>query len=853
MAASQGQSYYKISVAFEKSFDAPILPGLATTGRFLLPSSDPAVLSAAKAPALAPCLAAATTGQRVILHNNNANTAAAKRSAKHGETGSVGAGGSAPLGGDEAALRTFSFGKEPTAIGAGPLNKGASVVPLLQQQEALLYGAATSLLAYDVDQNRQYFYKDVEDGVRAVVSGEVDIAGGGGGGGDAAGPPPVLVLVGGNCSIYGFDSHGAERLWTVTGDQVTAMMMLPWGTPGGPAANKGDPAPALVSASEDYEIRVFRGEEAIASIMEVDCARQLVPLYRRSDPSSPSSSAAASAGRFAYLLHNGTVGVYQHTERLWRIKSKCLPVSAAFSDLDCDGVAELVVGYDNGRIEVRSDLRAGDGSKGGEVLFRDTYSAPVAAVLAEDYRQDGRVLPLVCTVDGNVRGLTLLESNLEDAEEARDARVLEDLTRQRALLASQLASLEEQLALQRKGEQDLTMPEAGLEVRCALRANFASQKLDIVFTLANAPRDAVIHSCVLRATAAAGFFSAPDDASSSPPGADGQGLSGDSRCYFNEEPSDTLVCPTDLARDVGGDLAASVAVGGAFAESYQVHELTVAVPPFVAYQLPTVAQEQYPNIPLAYRTPHGFVRFTFDRPLRMEAVESWMRRAFNVPSNHPLADSSDPNGPALHLKVLSIRDGGSPLAVDVVSSGGGGPAKGTSTVTVYGDTMDVCGDVVASLDAVAGGVAEEGAAPTETLCEFPEELQRLQGVLASVDALNEVRLKLSTDMADAAAVVKTLLVRAEDARLLGDMQAMRKGYAALYDVNKELLGENMKRAGNYEELKKALKEVNVSIQAVGRLRLGSAQRSAVVTACRNALKGSNTTALMDIVRTGSAT
>lgn len=720
MASNQGQSYYKISTAFERQLGAPILPGLATIGRFLLPSSDPAVLSAAKAPPLAPCLAVASSGQKVILHNNNTNTAAAKKSAKRGETGAASGGGSgavgSPLGGDEAALRTFSFGKEPTAIAAGRLNTAAPV-PALWQQEALLFGAATSLLAYNVDQNRQYFYKDVEDGVSAIVSGEVDVVAG-----DAEGRP-VLALVGGNCSVYGFDSQGAERFWTVTGDQVTAMMMLPWDSN---TNNNGSGAPpsALVTASEDFEIRVFRGEEAVASIMEVDCVRQLVPLHSSSsssggaDASYPFPGARPGgddAGRFAYLLRNGTVGVYQRTERLWRIKSKCLPVSAAFCDVDRDGVAELIIGYDNGRIEIRSDLGAGGGggsSKGGEVLFRDAYAAPVAAVLTADYRQDGVPLPLVCTVDGNVKGLTLLESRMEEAVETRDTQALEALTQQRALLASQLASLEAQVAMQAAGHSDATMPEAGLEVACAVRANFATQRLDIVFSLRNAPSsgDAVIHSCLLRTSNPVVFSnrddhngSAKGDNTASPAAAAG-GDDGGALCFFADSPSATLVCAVSYERDFGAEVTASVAVGSAFAESYQVHELTVAVPPFAAYQLPSIAQEHFPGLPLAYTAPTGFVRLTFDQPLRMDVLEAWMRRSFGVPPGVLLADAADPNAATIHVEVVSMRCGGAPLSVEVRGPPAGGAAAARTTITVRGNSMDTCGDVVTSLDAIPGGV-----------------------------------------------------------------------------------------------------------------------------------------------------
>jgi Bardet-Biedl syndrome 2 protein len=32
-----------------------------------------------------------------------------------------------------------------------------------------------------------------------------------------------LAIIGGNCSIQGFDAAGEERFWTVTGDNVTSM------------------------------------------------------------------------------------------------------------------------------------------------------------------------------------------------------------------------------------------------------------------------------------------------------------------------------------------------------------------------------------------------------------------------------------------------------------------------------------------------------------------------------------------------------------------------------------------------------------------------------------------------------
>lgn len=45
--------------------------------------------------------------------------------------------------------------------------------------------------------------------------------------------------------------------------------------------------------------------------------------------------------------------------------------------------------------------------------------------------------------------------------------------------------------------------------------------------------------------------------------------------------------------------------------------------------------------------------------------------------------------------------------------------------------------------------------------------------------------------------VKAYVVRAEDARLLGDMPSMRKMYAELHSLNRKLVGEYAKRANNH--------------------------------------------------------
>ncbi|KAK7200658.1 Ciliary BBSome complex subunit 2 [Novymonas esmeraldas] len=649
--------------------------------------------------------------------------------------------------------------------------------------------------------------------------------------GDASAAPP-LTVVGGNCSVFGFDRSGAERYWTVTGDQVTAMALLPWTATPAP----GSAPLSLLVASEDLEVRAYDGEEAMATVHEVDRIRKLIPLWQPPRGRGADAEAGGSAGRYAYLLENGTVGVYERGERVWRVKGKSVPVSAAFCDVDGDGVAELVVGWSNGRIEVRTDRTGGGAEKSGSVLFRDTYPSAVAAVLSEDYRHDGVPLPIICTVDGTVRGLTLLETRKEEAAEVRQLQVLEALVQEKQQLAAQLTSLDEQLARRAIGERDTTMPESGVEVCCHCSANLATRQLEVrveVSGTAAERGDLVVHSCLLQCDA---WATAAEQ---------------DTIAFADAEPGTTLICSVAHPDDVPLSIRASVAVGPPFSDTFQVHEVAVRVPRFVMYQLPSAIPraQQGHAAPIAYEPPSGCVVLQWRELLHLDVIEGWLRQAFCVPETVALHDAAAPADPVLHLELIHVRDGSS-LGIEVRNASA---TSGTvfNTITLWSHHLAPCGAVVnAFVEDMKGGWADGKAAPAAVRCEMPRELERLRAIFARVDEFNEVRMKLTTDMADAAMIVKTLLGRAEDARLLGDMAAMKRSYAALYDVDQELLGENAKRITNYEELKLALKEVNACIQQAGMVRIGPA-RAQLIASCRNALKENQVNSLLEIIRTGS--
>ena len=66
-------------------------------------------------------------------------------------------------------------------------------------------------MGYDIERNSDVFYKDVPDGINTMIFGGLEKA------------KPKMALVGGNCSIQGFDEEGREVFWTVTGDNVSVL------------------------------------------------------------------------------------------------------------------------------------------------------------------------------------------------------------------------------------------------------------------------------------------------------------------------------------------------------------------------------------------------------------------------------------------------------------------------------------------------------------------------------------------------------------------------------------------------------------------------------------------------------
>ncbi len=199
-------------------------------------------------------------------------------------------------------------------------------------------------------------------------------------------------------------------------------------------------------------------------------------------------------------------------------------------------------------------------------------------------------------------------------------------------------------------------------------------------------------------------------------------------------------------------------VGYKSSQHFHVFELTRQLPRFAMYcRLSN-------NSPVL---PKSHVRFRVNE--RTARVAIWLNQNFLVGEE---LDASD--GPIkvafsslrekqqeLRINMETVRKLKLPISCTHVANRKSFFKDGS--VLLECDNMDLCGDVVQSLAEYLG------LEDLECECDFPDEFNWLESLLQEADELQSVRQRLSAEMADHSGMIRTLVVRAEDSRLMMDM------------------------------------------------------------------------------------
>jgi len=684
-----------------------------------------------------PCLTAGTTAGKVLIHSPHS---------RGGED-------------HQNEVMFLNINRKISSVHAGLLNPGLG-------RDVLMVGTQTSLMVYDVEENSDLFFKEVHDGVNVIAFGTL------------TGVDTPVCMVGGNCSIQAFDYEGTELFWTVTGDNVSALAFCDV---------NDDGEPELICGTEDFEMRIFKGEDVMKEITETDVVIKAEPLL---------------GTRFAYALMNGTCGVYDRMTRSWRVKSKNRLNAISCFDLDNDGVPELIAGWENGKVEVRNE-------RSGEVMCKDYFQAPIAALVHADYRLDGRSTLMCLTTEGDVRGWlpSSLSGDVGNSQqspgEAKDSEAFRDLLAKKNELTQELMSYTEQLKQFRSAGKDSgqgVIP-TDTKLNITLKSNRMQGTVELHLMTSNY---SVIRAVVIFA----------------------EHLFDGEACMLHPiPPSNNVIVQISPARDVQTMMSIKAMAGlSSNSVQYHVFELNYVMPKFAMYHCVDASQ--------LTKKPEGYCSFFLsERPQRIWA---WLQRSFIAIDDQ----MQQPQTAVLDINFISLRSN-EPLCITMTTEQGGQITIGTNDIEVAGDIIqDLCGYLQ---------VTEQ-----ESTAHFPDEMEKFKSVLMKVDEYNAVRLKLTAEMADSANLVKALIVKAEDYRMLSDMTNLKHVFSGLQQTNGDLIAEYSKRANNHQQLLAQLKEVNMMIQKAAKLRIGT-PKTRVVAACRQAIKKNNIHELFQIIRSGQDT
>lgn len=543
----------------------------------------------------------------------------------------------------------------------------------------------------------------------------------------------------------------------------------------------------LLVGSEDFDIRVFKDDEMVSEMTETEAVMCICPLY---------------GSRFGYALSNGTVGTYEKATRLWRIKSKNQAVALCSYDLNNDGVPELITGWSNGKIDARSE-------RNGEVIFKDNLPSAIAGIVQGDYRLDGKEELICCSVDGEVRGY--LPSSPQSSGNLMGVNVeqqtMRDLNQTRQNLLLELKNYEENSkvgqSMRSSGSRDVDQSKLGIipantQLQTSLTINAGSEEVQASVELLIATSNETLIRAVM--IFAEGIFE------------------GESYVVhpLQSAISNNLLIPVVPPKDLPVDLHIKAFVGTKTSSQFHVFELTRQLPRFSLYILNS---GEVPR-------PSSSVEFHINE--RVNRVVLWINQ------NFLLMEEVEAQNGLLDIAFQSLRTK-TPLIIQMQQNG---------NVTIKTDDMELAGEVIQSM---ATFLKIEDL---QTTAEFPSQMEDLKNILEKVDELHAAGQKLTAEMADHSNLIRSLVVRAEDARLMGDMKNMRRGYMELYDLNRDLVNGYKIRCNNHTELLSCLKLVNQTIQRAGNLRVGK-HKAHMISSCRQAIKNNNMSALFKIIKAGA--
>ncbi|KAJ1348087.1 hypothetical protein KIN20_003310 [Parelaphostrongylus tenuis] len=114
----------------------------------------------------------------------------------------------------------------------------------------------------------------------------------------------------------------------------------------------------------------------------------------------------------------------------------------------------------------------------------------------------------------------------------------------------------------------------------------------------------------------------------------------------------------------------------------------------------------------------------------------------------------------------------------------------------------------------------------------------------------DVRDRLATDLTEKQTQLMEMIIRAEDAIVIGDLDLVRKYYTRIGHLDRSTRQAFHLRANNHERFVHSLRRLHKIIEQAAKLRCGEPSRK-IVSACREAIADDNKAILTKYLRYGA--
>lgn len=603
------------------------------------------------------------------------------------------------------------------AIASGKLSNDSD-------KEYLAIGTENNILVYQVDDNMEVFFKDILEAIRCMVIGNID-------------HHQPMLFCGTNTTVKGYNVRGEEILWIVTSGSVNSIILFDF--------NRDNDQEIVLGCND--KIRIYKQDKFIKELNENAPVKQITAL---------------GSLLLAFILQNGTVGVYEEHVRLWRIKSKSCATCMASYDLLGTGNQQIVIGWEYGKIDIR-DPRSGD------VLMKIINSSKVVGLLVSNYRGMDKNDLICVTEQGEIQGYESSNINLAPLTAAEGSQIQEMLAMKQKIMLELThyennsrvnetlagASEDKMAAVNaiNKISNDFAVIPANTRLQIAISTDGKKQssvevaistnnatviKAVIVFAdgiFPNGNETLIIHPPIKRATS--GIYGGISSSISRMGGVS------------------SIIVPLKIPKDDSIDVHIKAFVGSSESNQYHVFELNRTLPKFSMYSLPEkitgspksineitkICEEHQTN------APESYVKFKVTE--RVNRFCMFINQNFLLPADiEPTAAENDAFD-FLKISLISLRDG-LPVVITFYND---------FNILIQTENIELAGNLIQAMTQFMN------ITNLNSTASFPNVLAKFREIFDKLQGLQESSSFLKTDTALKINLAKILVLKAEDAKI----------------------------------------------------------------------------------------